>query len=185
MMIARLAVLALCSAAITQPAWAEKPDFAGGHKPGWEQDDHPGRNGQENRLPRWSQPHEPGRQHDAGPQGDRYHRPAPPAPDSLRFGDRQREAVRGFYATRVQAGRCPPGLAKKANGCLPPGQAKRWVLGQALPHDVVRYPLPAELRRRLGTPPAGHEYVRVAGDILLLAIGTSLVVDAIEDLGGL
>ena len=31
-------------------------------------------------------------------------------------------------------------------------------------------------------PPSGHKYVRVAADILLIAIGTGLVVDAIEDL---
>jgi Ni/Co efflux regulator RcnB len=37
----------------------------------------------------------------------------------------------------------------------------------------------------LGTPPAGHKFVRVASDILLIAVGTSLVVDAIEDLGRL
>jgi Ni/Co efflux regulator RcnB len=34
-------------------------------------------------------------------------------------------------------------------------------------------------------PPEGHKFVRVASDILLIAIGTSLVVDAIEDLGRL
>ena len=31
-------------------------------------------------------------------------------------------------------------------------------------------------------PPSGYRYVRVASDILLLAVGTNLVVDAIEDL---
>jgi hypothetical protein len=31
--------------------------------------------------------------------------------------------------------------------------------------------------------PAGHRYVRVAGDILLIAVGTSIVADAIQDLG--
>ncbi len=35
---------------------------------------------------------------------------------------------------------------------------------------------------RIGLPPAGYKYVRVANDILLIAIGTSIVVDAIEDL---
>ena len=25
---------------------------------------------------------------------------------------------------------CPPGLAKKHNGCMPPGQAKKWARGQ-------------------------------------------------------
>jgi Ni/Co efflux regulator RcnB len=57
-------------------------------------------------------------------------------------------------------------------------------LGQPLPRDLRRYPLPYELRRQLGRAPAGHEYVRVAGDILLITIGAALVVDAIEDLGG-
>lgn len=28
----------------------------------------------------------------------------------------------------------------------------------------------------------GHKYVRVAGDILLVAVGTMMMVDAIEDL---
>jgi len=31
--------------------------------------------------------------------------------------------------------------------------------------------------------PAGHHDVRVAGDILRIAVGTSIVVDAIQDLG--
>ncbi|MFZ9438826.1 MAG: RcnB family protein [Hylemonella sp.] len=39
------------------------------------------------------------------------------------------------------------------------------------------------VRVRLGPPPAGHEFIRVATDILLIAIGTGMVIDAIEDLG--
>ena len=39
--------------------------------------------------------------------------------------DRDRNVVRTYYRTEYAAGRCPPGLAKKNNGCLPPGQAKR------------------------------------------------------------
>jgi Ni/Co efflux regulator RcnB len=38
---------------------------------------------------------------------------------------------------------------------------------------------------KLGVPPAGHKYVRVAADILMIAVGTGLVVSAIEDLGRL
>lgn len=98
------------------------------------------------------------------------------------FGDSQRRAVHDFYAPQLRAGQCPPGLAKKNNGCLPPGQAKKWAVGQRLPQGVATYPLPPDLRRRLGTPPAGHEFVRVAGDILLIAVGTRMVIDAIEDL---
>jgi Ni/Co efflux regulator RcnB len=47
----------------------------------------------------------------------------------------------------------------------------------------VFYELPPKLAFEVGPPPAGHRYVRVAGDILLIAVGTGLVVDAINDLG--
>ena len=97
------------------------------------------------------------------------------------FGERQRASVYEYYGQPPRA-HCPPGLAKKNNGCQPPGQAKRWKLGQALPRDIGYRPVEAEIRVRLGTPPAGHEFVRVAGDILLIAVGTAMVIDAIEDL---
>jgi Ni/Co efflux regulator RcnB len=58
-------------------------------------------------------------------------------------------------------------------------------MGQPLPTGMTLYPVPLELRQRLGPPPPGYKYVRAASDILLIAIGTSMVVDAIEDLGGL
>ncbi|MDD2926546.1 DUF1236 domain-containing protein [Rhodoferax sp.] len=98
------------------------------------------------------------------------------------FGDDQRQAVRLYYGTQASKGRCPPGLAKKKNGCLPPGQAKKWVVGKPLPSTVVWYPVPNEVVVQIGLPPKGYKYVRVANDILLIAVGTSLVVDAIEDL---
>lgn len=98
------------------------------------------------------------------------------------FGDDQRRAVQDYYGGQQARGHCPPGLAKKNNGCMPPGQAKNWSRGQPLPGDVVLYPLPREVSVRIGVPPAGYKYVRVANDILLIAIGTNMVVDAIEDL---
>jgi len=79
-------------------------------------------------------------------------------------------------------GNAPPGLAKKHNGCMPPGQAKKWVLGKPLPAGVVYYSLPRKILVELGPPPPNHKYVRVAQDILLLATGTGMVVDAIDNL---
>ena len=99
------------------------------------------------------------------------------------FGDTQRRAVHDHYDSQARGGHCPPGLAKKNNGCLPPGQARKWALGQPLPRDVVYYPLEPGISVRLGVPPAGYKYVRVASDILLIAVGTGIVVDAIKDLG--
>jgi Ni/Co efflux regulator RcnB len=99
------------------------------------------------------------------------------------FSDRHRVVIRDYYVGQFQAGRCPPGLAKKRNGCMPPGQAKKWHIGRPLPRDVVFYNLPPNLVVELGPPPAGYRYVRAAADILLIAIGTGMVIDAIQDLG--
>jgi len=100
----------------------------------------------------------------------------------IRFGDDQRRAVRDYYGSRGGGGSCPPGLARKGNGCQPPGQAKAWKVGRPLPSGVATSALPRDLDRRLGPPPAGYRYVQVATDILMIAVGTGLVVDAIENL---
>jgi Ni/Co efflux regulator RcnB len=98
------------------------------------------------------------------------------------FGERQRLEVSNYYETQGRAGKCPPGLAKKHNGCQPPGQAKRWQMGRPLGRDEVFYPVPDAVAVRIGLPPTGYRYVRVLNDVLLIAIGTNLVVDAIQDL---
>ena len=178
MSFAKIAAMALCASAVTVSSWAEKPDWADGkgHK----------------REQMREQMHEPagyGASQERGRKlrqedGQPGNRAQPPGGSGARFGERHRESVRDYFEPRVRAGRCPPGLAKKNNGCLPPGQARKWVVGQQLPRELVRYPLPVELRRQLGRAPAGYEYVRVDNDILMLIIGTGMVVDAIENLGG-
>jgi len=102
------------------------------------------------------------------------------------FASQDRDLVRRYYGDEFRKGKgCPPGLAKKNNGCLPPGQAKKWRYGQPLPRDVVWYEVPRALVIQLPAPPINHKYVRVASDILLIAVGTSMVVDAIQDLGAI
>jgi len=101
------------------------------------------------------------------------------------FDDDKRSYVRSYYEEDFRAGHCPPGLAKKRNGCMPPGQAKKWRVGRPLPRDVVVYDVPPALVVKIGVPPEGYKYVRVAADILLIAVGTRMVVDAINDLGRL
>ena len=99
----------------------------------------------------------------------------------LVFSDRDRDEVRTYWVQTYGRGKCPPGLAKKNNGCRPPGLAKeRYVVGQRLPAVVVVQPAPRALVTRLGPPPAGYQYVMVDGDLLKLAVGTRLVVDAIH-----
>jgi Ni/Co efflux regulator RcnB len=99
------------------------------------------------------------------------------------FGDQQRNAVRGYYGEEFRHGRCPPGLAKKDNGCMPPGLTKHWAAGQQLPRDVVFHNVPEALATQLGQPPAGQRFVRLADDILLINPETGLVIDAIPGLG--
>jgi len=74
-------------------------------------------------------------------------------------------------------------LAKKNNGCMPPGQARKWTIGRPLPREVIFYEVPPTLLVQFGQPPSGYRYVRVASDILLIALGTGMVIDAIQDLG--
>jgi Ni/Co efflux regulator RcnB len=121
----------------------------------------------------------------AGKDQHEGHRSASKGGDSAghRFDDGARRHVHDYYGSQFRAGKCPPGLAKKHNGCMPPGQAKKWAKGQPLPRDLSFHDLPRELRTRLPPPPRDHRYVRVASDILLIAIGTRMVVDAIEDIG--
>ena len=98
--------------------------------------------------------------------------------------DRDRDSVRTYYRSEYVAGRCPPGLAKKNNGCLPPGQAKKaWIVGQPLPPEVVYYPLPRELWTQLTPPPYGYEYVQVDDNIVLIATATRVIGALLGNLG--
>lgn len=168
----RIAILALVlnGALLTGSAWAEKPEGVGQGKGG--------KHAQKERADDNDGP---------GNKGSQKAQKVKKAPQDVRvgayFGDQQRVVVREYYGKQYSAGRCPPGLAKKNNGCMPPGQAKKWAVGQPLPRDVVFYPVPQAVVVQLGAPPTGHKYVRVASDILLIATGSSMIVDAIQDLG--
>jgi hypothetical protein len=99
------------------------------------------------------------------------------------FTSDERERARGFFVETYGRGKCPPGLAKKGAGCVPPGHARRrYAVGRPLPGGVVVQPLPAELSVRIGAAPTGYRYGIVDGDLVKLVVGTMLVVDAIEGL---
>ncbi len=140
------------------PAMAEKPSWAGG-----------GKSGQDNRGNKGG-----GSERNERKDGNGKHD---------HFQDQHRVVVRSYYDEHYNGKRCPPGLAKKHNGCMPPGQAKKWHIGQPLARDVIYYTVPQELVVQIGLPPSGYRYVRVASDILMMAIGTGMIVDAIQDLG--
>jgi hypothetical protein len=99
------------------------------------------------------------------------------------FNVDERGRVQVFFVETHGRGKCPPGLAKKNNGCLPPGQAKkRYVVGRPLPANIRFEPVPREVEVRIGPAPNGYQYGIVDGDLVKLALGTLLVVDAIDGL---
>ncbi|MBA3056905.1 MAG: RcnB family protein [Gammaproteobacteria bacterium] len=162
----RAMALLLAGMMATAGAMAEKPEWAGGGKQG--------KQGKpEQQQVNKQQPRQEGQSQAKADRANGH------------FRDDQRTVVRNYFSKQYSAGRCPPGLAKKNNGCMPPGQARKWAVGQPLPRDLVTYSLPTVVIRQLGAPPAGQRYVRVASDILLIAVGTGMVVDAIQDLGRL
>jgi len=100
------------------------------------------------------------------------------------FDEQRRNRVHEYYARMKRSGRCPPGLAKRHNGCVAPGHQRRWEVGHRLPRDVIFHNVDPQVLSYLGPPPPRHRFVRVASDILLIAVGTGMVVDAIDDLSG-
>ena len=101
------------------------------------------------------------------------------------FNDDHRSRVRSYYVQHYGGPKgCPPGLAKKNNGCLPPGQAKKYTVGQPLPRGVVVYTVPQPVYTYLPAVPVGYRYVRIGNDIVLLSPQNALVVDVIVSLLG-
>jgi Ni/Co efflux regulator RcnB len=94
------------------------------------------------------------------------------------FREEHREAARR-YAAEHYGGRkgCPPGLAKKNNGCMPPGQARKWAVGEPVPRGVVVYDVPRPVLTYLPPAPVGYRYERLGGDIVLVRISGNVVVD--------
>ncbi|MBC3872108.1 hypothetical protein [Undibacterium flavidum] len=176
-------LLLVSASLISAPALADKPSWAGSDQGKSEQhgkgkghgkrdkdeerdrDDRGGRDERDDRDGR-------------GDRGDKNERQA----SRTYFTTQQRTVFVDYYSNEFREKGCPPGLAKKNNGCLPPGQAKKWKRGQALPRGVIYEEVPQRVITVIGAPPAGHKFVRVANDILLMAVGTGMIIDAIEDL---
>jgi Ni/Co efflux regulator RcnB len=116
-------------------------------------------------------------------QGASYDRSGHGGKGGEHFSEQNQRFIHEYYAEQFREERCPPGLAKKGNGCMPPGQAKKWRKGRPLPKDVIFYDLPPSVLGQLGPAPSGHRFVRVNQDVLLITAGKGMVVDAIEDIG--
>lgn len=99
------------------------------------------------------------------------------------FNDQNRTYVRQYYTDNYGNGkRCPPGLAKKNNGCMPPGQVRNWAVGQPVPRGVTVYTVPQPVIRQLPTAPYGYRYVLLGGDVVLVQQQNNVIVDIIQGL---
>lgn len=98
------------------------------------------------------------------------------------FNEQHRVRAREYYVKVYGDGRrCPPGLDKKHNGCMPPGQVK-WDVGQPVPRDVPVYSVPQPVLVHLPPAPYGYRYVRIGNDIVMVQVQTNLIVDIIVGL---
>jgi len=95
---------------------------------------------------------------------------------ALHFSTGSRTRVQSYLRDNYRP-HCPPGLAKKNNGCLPPGQAKKYKVGGFLPAEHEQ--LPHGLLALMGPPPSGTFYAMVDKDVLLVTEATKKVLDAI------
>lgn len=167
---------------LSLPASADKPTWAGSGK---DDEQHEKKKSKQRHEDERDSERYEGKRNQQRYEGERHRRESVEVNIKIGsyFDDRRREAVHDYYREQFRAGNCPPGLAKKRNGCMPPGQARKWAIGKPLPQGVEYHEVAPEVVVKIGQPPAGHRYVQVAADILLMAVGTGMIVDAIEDLG--
>jgi hypothetical protein len=104
-------------------------------------------------------------------------RPAPGV--AIVIQPRDRSAIQDYYRRNGPPG-CPPGLAKKNNGCMPPGQVKKHYRNETLGPGIVIQGLPPRLLELLMPPPPGYGWGYVDGDVMLYALATRLIVDLVS-----
>jgi hypothetical protein len=117
----------------------------------------------------------------------------PPAKDSplptlnMVVSQRDRDAAFAYYRDEIAAGRCPAPLVGKGKACGAPAatSTKAWRLDQPLPDSVKADAPPAGLIAKLSPSPAGHQYLRVDTDILVIGLGTRNVAALVVDLSRL
>lgn len=97
------------------------------------------------------------------------------------FSTQRTTLIRDYFLQSQASGNCPPGLAKKNNGCQPPGQAKKWHKGERFPSDLTYYDLPSALLNDLGRTPNGQKIIRVGTAVLLIDAATGLIIEAFQD----
>jgi hypothetical protein len=101
--------------------------------------------------------------------------------DDRRYSDRDYDEGGRRFANMDG---CPPGLAKKGNGCMPPGQVGKLALGQRLPEQYSSsYNIPARYQDWYQDG-GDYSYRYGDGNIYRVESGTNLISGLIPLLGG-
>ena len=100
---------------------------------------------------------------------------------------RDRDAAFAYYRDEIAAGRCPAPLVRRDKACGAPATlpTKSWRLDQSLPDGLKTDAPPPGLIAKLSPSPAGHQYMRVDTDILVIGVGTRNVAALVVDLSRL
>ena len=174
----RIAALAIASAFIAAPSFAQGQGHGGGKDKHEEKAER-----KADKHAEKAEKHAEKAERKAVKQAEKRHRED--IKHGAYFNDEQRTYVRQYYTQQYGDGRrCPPGLAKKHNGCMPPGQARQWAVGQPIPRGVTIYSVPQPVIVHLRPAPYGYRYVRIGGDIVLVQIQGNLIVDVIHAILG-
>ena len=92
----------------------------------------------------------------------------------------------GAGAVNAQPAHCPPGLAKKAVPCVPPGQVNKSLrAGDRLPAGLDYVIIRDHDRYGLPRPSRGSRYVRVDNDILRVVVETGRIIESVAVLNEL
>lgn len=100
---------------------------------------------------------------------------------------RDRDATYAYYRDEIAAGRCPAPLVRKDKACGAPAApaTRAWKLDQPLADSVKTDAPPPGLIAKLSPSPAGHQYMRIDTDIVIIGIGTRNVAALVVDLSRL
>lgn len=154
-----IAGLGMASATLPSPAQAEKPAHAGKGNKGCGHSKH--KSGNSGKAPKAS----------SRSSGD--------IDIDIVFDNGAKQAVRSNYGSSYAGKSCPPGLAKKNNGCLPPGRAKKYNRGDIVQESATLCRIPGSLEVKLKLLPAGYVYRYVDGEVLVVAEAALKVIDAV------
>lgn len=101
---------------------------------------------------------------------------------SFRLGRSHTSLIRDWFSNPQNTKGLPPGLAKREE--LPPGLKRHLERNGTLPPGLQKkiQPIPRSLKSQLPKTPEGTDIVFVAGNVLVIEVRTSKIIDIVADI---